>query len=98
MISIWPTRLGLKNSIFPIEEHEMNRLDEIFSDNHKPADFAKSYGAYLGEVLDNLDYAEVGKMIDAILEAREKGSQIFFIGNGGSAATASHFANDLSIG
>ena len=32
------------------------------------------------------------------MEARERGSSIFFIGNGGSAATASHFANDIAIG
>lgn len=37
-------------------------------------------------------------MIDAIKAARENDKMIFFIGNGGSAATASHFANDLSIG
>lgn len=30
------------------------------------------------------------------LDAREKGATIFFVGNGGSAATASHFAQDLS--
>ena len=28
----------------------------------------------------------------------ERESSIFFIGNGGSAATASHFANDMAIG
>lgn len=76
----------------------MNRLDEIFADSRKPADFAKTYGSYLSEILGKLDFSEVGKMIEAILEAREKGAQIFFIGNGGSAATASHFANDISVG
>jgi D-sedoheptulose 7-phosphate isomerase len=75
-----------------------NKLDEIFQSNRKPADFAKHYGAYLSEVLSKLDYAEVGKMIDVIIDARERGAHIFFIGNGGSAATATHFANDISIG
>ena len=32
------------------------------------------------------------------MDVRERGSTIFFIGNGGSAATASHFANDLAFG
>jgi D-sedoheptulose 7-phosphate isomerase len=32
------------------------------------------------------------------LETRRNRNTIFFIGNGGSAATASHFANDLQIG
>lgn len=75
-----------------------NRLDEIFANNKNPAQFAQGYGAYLGEVLSRLDYSEIGKMIETILDARERGAHIFFIGNGGSAATASHFANDISIG
>ena len=33
-----------------------------------------------------------------LLTARENGATIFFMGNGGSAATASHFANDLAFG
>ena len=41
---------------------------------------------------------EIRLFVDALLSARESGSTIFFIGNGGSAATASHFANDLSFG
>ncbi len=32
------------------------------------------------------------------MAARENGTTIFFAGNGGSAATASHFANDLAFG
>lgn len=75
-----------------------NKLDEIFESNRKPADFAKQYSAYLGEILSKLDYNEIGKMIETVLDARERGAHIFFIGNGGSAATASHFANDISIG
>jgi len=75
-----------------------NKLDEIFATNRNPADFAKEYSSYLASILGRLDYNEIGKMIEAILDARQRGSQIFFIGNGGSAATASHFANDISIG
>jgi len=75
-----------------------NKMDEIFETNRKPADFAKQYGAYLSEVLSGLDYQEIGRMMEAVLEARNNGTHIFFIGNGGSAATASHFANDISIG
>ena len=36
-------------------------------------------------------------MIRHFLQARENGSKVFFVGNGGSASTASHFANDLAI-
>lgn len=75
-----------------------NKLDQIFEQNPQPQQFAKNYGAYLAEILGKLDYSEVGKMIETVIEARNKGTQVFFIGNGGSAATASHFANDISIG
>lgn len=76
----------------------MNKLDEMFSANKNPAAFAKEYSLYLGSILAKLDYNEIGKMIETILDARDRGAHIFFIGNGGSAATASHFANDISIG
>jgi len=49
-------------------------------------------------VLQRISTAEVGRFVETLLKARARGSTIFFIGNGGSAATASHFANDLSIG
>ena len=41
---------------------------------------------------------EIADFIDILLKTREQGSIVYFIGNGGSASTASHWANDLSIG
>ncbi len=75
-----------------------NKLDEIFQTHRNPSDYAKHYGAYLSEVLSKLDYSSIGQMIETVIDARNRGAHIFFIGNGGSAATASHFANDISIG
>lgn len=79
-------------------QNQTNKLDTLFNQDRKPAVFAKNYGAYLSEILSKMDYQEIGKMIESVLDARQRGAQIFFIGNGGSAATASHFANDISIG
>lgn len=76
----------------------MNRLDEIYQQSDTIADFARGYLDYLSEVLRRLDEKSVAKFIDIILDARERGARIFFLGNGGSAATASHFANDIAIG
>ncbi|SVB43560.1 uncharacterized protein METZ01_LOCUS196414 [marine metagenome] len=45
-----------------------------------------------------LDTDEIGRFIETLLDARERGATIFLIGNGGSAATASHWANDLALG
>ena len=77
----------------------MNTLDKIFSDTGKsPDEFARYYTKYLSELLQKLDASSIAAFINILLSAREDGRKIFFIGNGGSAATASHFANDIAIG
>lgn len=74
----------------------MNNIDRIFT--RDPVAFASAYLSYLQTVLQRVDPAEIGRFIETLLDARQRGATVFFIGNGGSAATASHFANDLSIG
>jgi D-sedoheptulose 7-phosphate isomerase len=74
----------------------MNNIDLFFTKN--PAEFARNYLNYLSEILKKIDTKEISGFIKVLLEARDSGSTIFFIGNGGSASTASHFANDLAIG
>lgn len=74
----------------------MNNVDRIFT--RDPVEFADAYLRYLTTVLQGIDTKEIGRFIETLLDARERGAMIFFIGNGGSAATASHFANDLAIG
>lgn len=74
----------------------MNNIDRFFTP--EPVAFAGAYLDYLQSVLQRIDTTEVGRFIQTLLSARERGATVFFIGNGGSAATASHFANDLSIG
>ena len=69
----------------------MNNLDRIFTKD--PVAFAEAYLDYL-----TIDTREIGQFIETLLDARERGATIYFIGNGGSAATASHFANDIAIG
>lgn len=73
-----------------------NNIDRIFT--RDPVAFAGAYLHYLQSVLQRIDTAEIGRFIETLLDARTRGATVFFIGNGGSAATASHFANDLSIG
>lgn len=74
----------------------MNNIDRFFTPD--PVAFASAYFDYLQSVLKRVDTVEVGCFIQTLLDARERGVTVFFIGNGGSAATASHFANDLAIG
>jgi D-sedoheptulose 7-phosphate isomerase len=76
----------------------MNRLEQLYRTSPQPVNFAKGYLDYLREVLSSLDVEAIGGFIGVLLEARERGARIFFCGNGGSASTASHFANDLAMG
>jgi len=60
------------------------------------ATYAAEYFRKLKEGLDRLDLKALEKIIEVLAQARGAGKQIFIFGNGGSAATASHFANDLN--
>ncbi|AHM63000.1 phosphoheptose isomerase [Flammeovirgaceae bacterium 311] len=48
--------------------------------------------------LDSIPVEEVSRLIEKFRQALEENSQIFVIGNGGSAANASHFITDLGKG
>ena len=63
-----------------------------------PSDFGRDYLNGLKHVLDHLALEPLDDLIRAIEQARDEGRQIFVIGNGGSAATASHMMNDLCKG
>lgn len=60
--------------------------------------FSKSYKKNLVNIINGVSDREISDFIDVLLEARRKSATVYFIGNGGSASTASHFVNDLSIG
>jgi D-sedoheptulose 7-phosphate isomerase len=60
--------------------------------------FATRYLDRLHALLGEMDTAAIARFVHALVEARERGARIFFIGNGGSAATAAHFANDIGVG
>lgn len=64
----------------------------------QPGEFAKKYVSSLKNVLDRLPWEAVDGVLQAIEEAYHRRAQIFVIGNGGSAATASHMMNDLCKG
>ncbi len=49
----------------------------------------------LSTALAELDEAAVDRVVDLLVEAHRAGRAVLIMGNGGSAATASHFACDL---
>lgn len=52
----------------------------------------------LVECLEELSGQNIEEIADIIFDAWKKRKQVFIMGNGGSATTASHFARDLQIG
>src|SRR5437667_6808795 len=61
-------------------------------------DFVCSHKQQSLGVMEKISPDEVGRLVRLLAQARQTRRQIFICGNGGSAATASHFANDLGKG
>ncbi len=59
--------------------------------------FAKRYIENLTQLLHSLDLEKLSEIITVLQETREEGGTVYLIGNGGSAATASHMALDLAF-
>lgn len=58
----------------------------------------EKYRAMELEALKNLDLNSVNTVLNILETARTEGRRIFICGNGGSAATASHYAGDFNKG
>ena len=50
------------------------------------------------ECFRELSPQNIEEVASVVIDAWKKGKQVFIMGNGGSATTASHFARDLQIG
>lgn len=61
-------------------------------------EFIKDYFTELKNTLDWLEGKEIKSVVDVLYQAYLSEKQVFIIGNGGSASTASHFACDLGKG
>ena len=53
------------------------------------------YLATFRTIVDSIDLAGVLRAVELLRKARDRGATIYIAGNGGSAATATHLANDL---
>jgi len=62
------------------------------------AELLAGYARDCTERVLQTDFEALGKAADLILETKTTGGRIYTAGNGGSAATASHFCNDLTKG
>ena len=60
--------------------------------------FSDEYLEYLTTLIAQLDRSAISQFADLLLQSRENKTTTFFLGNGGSASTATHFVNDVSLG
>ena len=75
----------------------MNNIVRLFKETKSAQEFATGYLSYLSELLKRLDTHAIAAFIKELEEARKSGNTVFLAGNGGSAATASHMANDIGL-
>lgn len=61
-------------------------------------DRIETYWRELATITASIPYAALTRVAEALLECQRQDRTIFVLGNGGSAATASHFACDLAKG
>jgi D-sedoheptulose 7-phosphate isomerase len=67
----------------------VNGKDDVMEQIH-------SYIATLRETMDQLPVDRIALVVETLQAARMNGRQVFIMGNGGSASTASHFVCDLA--
>lgn len=73
-----------------------NNIHRIYTQSSDVTQFYGQYVDYLGKCMKTLDCKVLEAVVDLFLHARDKDKTIYFAGNGGSAATASHFCQDLA--
>lgn len=75
----------------------MNNIERFFKETGNLEQFAKSYFRYLFDLLNQLDTKSIVAFAEELETARRNQNTIFIAGNGGSAATAFHIANDIGV-
>lgn len=60
--------------------------------------YINDYLTTLQKTIDRLDRKEINQFINLMMQARDEEKNIFIMGNGGSASTASHFCCDFNKG
>ncbi|HET6745868.1 MAG TPA: glycosyltransferase [Candidatus Limnocylindria bacterium] len=94
----YPTPAGL--GTFQIAETPAEVLVPIAERQGEHGDtawhgLAQGYVERLDELLRSMDRDMLARVVEDLRRARDQGSTVFLAGNGGSAATAAHWVNDL---
>lgn len=73
----------------------MNTIERMIQESSDIGQFSKKYIAYVSELFNAIDFESFNLFAKEMERARQDRNIVYFIGNGGSAATASHMANDF---
>lgn len=65
------------------------------ADTLQAASIVAGYLDDLRELIGRIDIVSVVRVVNLLRDVRDRGGRVFIAGNGGSAAAASHWANDL---
>jgi D-sedoheptulose 7-phosphate isomerase len=71
-------------------------IENIKNNDRTNIDYINIYFQEVKEIMEMMDKNEIDKAINILFEAWRNDRQIFIVGNGGSASTATHFAADLT--
>jgi D-sedoheptulose 7-phosphate isomerase len=58
-------------------------------------DFISKYFSEVGQIARSIDYAAVERLVDELVNLRERQGRLFFLGVGGGAGNAAHAVNDF---
>jgi D-sedoheptulose 7-phosphate isomerase len=72
-------------------------LEKIFKEATTPASYVAGVIGRMSTLLAALDCAAIARVVDVIEQAGDNRRAIYLVANGGSAAVASHFVNDLGV-
>ena len=67
-------------------------------EKNNTATFLNDYAKQVADQLLRTNFGTLAAIADVIFQTKKSGARIYIAGNGGSAATASHMANDLVKG
>ena len=77
----------------------MYRIDYIWLNAHfvrfNLMSHIKDYFRQVAEIANTIDHDEIERMASVLVDVRDRGGRLFFLGVGGSAANCSHAVNDF---
>jgi D-sedoheptulose 7-phosphate isomerase len=81
-----------------IEEYLFNmvKVEKNQPTNVNHTEYINQYLADVEDIIKKIDKKEINKAINILFDAWKNDKHVYFMGCGGSAGTASHFAADLS--